>query len=302
MTAGQLIRQARLIAGLTQQQLGERVGKAAPHIARWERDAVDPGFETVRTLLRACGVDLSMELVAYDVSGDAELEHNLRLTAAERLDQAEAELRRLARSPERAASLGFDASELKWFRPVELFAILDKSGLEYVTIGAFGALLHGSGVLSDNIDIVPSTRPANLERLRQAYIALNARTPKSKQLRLDSDEAPKALTRMLTRSGPLNIILSPAGTSGYDDLRRKAIWRFVFSCSRWPSLTRRATMESEDSSSAAQGRFTRDSRGVQAPCDVGGATPPAREPSDSGAGSDRGHRCDRHGPCLCIRA
>ena len=223
MTAGQLIRQARLIAGLTQQQLGERVGKAAPHIARWERDAVDPGFETVRMLLRACGVDLSMELTAYDVSGDAELEHNLRLTAAERLDQAEAELRRLARSPERAARLGFEASELKWFRPVELFAILDKSGLEYVTIGAFGALLHGSGVLSDNIDIVPSTRPANLERLRQAYIALNARTLKNKQLRLDPDEKPKALTRMLTRSGPLNIILTPAGTNGYDDLRRKAM-------------------------------------------------------------------------------
>jgi transcriptional regulator with XRE-family HTH domain len=223
VTAGQLIRQARLIAGLTQQQLGERVGKAAPHIARWERDAVDPGFETVRMLLRACGVDLSMELTAYDVSGDAELEHNLRLTAAERLDQAEAELRRLATSTERAARLGFEASELKWFRPVELFAILDKSGLEYVTIGAFGALLHGSGVLSDNIDIVPSTRPANLERLRQAYIALNARTPKNKQLRLDPGEKPKALTRMLTRSGPLNIILTPPGTNGYDDLRRKAI-------------------------------------------------------------------------------
>jgi hypothetical protein len=28
---------------------------------------------------------------------------------------------------------------------------------------------------------------------------------------------------MLTRSGPLNIILTPAGTNGYDDLRRKAI-------------------------------------------------------------------------------
>ena len=85
------------------------------------------------------------------------------------------------------------------------------------------ALLHGSGVLSDNIDIVPSTRPANLERLGQAYIALNARTPKNKQLRLDPGEQPKALTRMLTRSGPLNIILTPAGTNGYDDLRRKAI-------------------------------------------------------------------------------
>jgi transcriptional regulator with XRE-family HTH domain len=89
VTAGQLIRQARLVAGLTQQELGQRVGRAAPHIARWERDAVDPGFETVRMLIRACGLDLSMELTAYDPSPDAELERNLRLTAAERLEQAQ---------------------------------------------------------------------------------------------------------------------------------------------------------------------------------------------------------------------
>ena len=40
---------------------------------------------------------------------------------------------------------------------------------------------------------------------------------------LDPGEKPNALTRMLTRSGPLNIILTPPGTNGYDDLRRKAI-------------------------------------------------------------------------------
>jgi transcriptional regulator with XRE-family HTH domain len=223
VTAGQLIRQARLIAGLTQQELGQRVGRAAPHIARWERDAVDPGFETVRMLIRACGLDLSMELTAYDPSPDAELERNLRLTAAERLEQAQDELRQLVRSPERAKSLGFDALELKGFLPQELFAILEQSGLEYITIGAFGALLHGSGVLSDNVDIVPSPRPANLDRLAQAYIALNARTHRNRQLRLDPGEKPKAVTRMFTRSGPLNIILIPAGTNGYDDLRRKAV-------------------------------------------------------------------------------
>ena len=170
-------------------------------------------------LLRACGVDLSMELSAYDVSGDAELEHNLRLTAAERLDQAEAELRRLARSPEQAARLGFDASELKWFRPVELFAILDKSQLEYITIGAFGALLHGSGVLSDNIDIVPSLRPANLERLRQAYIALNARTPKNKQLRLDPGETAEGAHAHADAIGPAQHHPHP---SRHQRLRRPA--------------------------------------------------------------------------------
>lgn len=223
MTAGQLIRQARLIAGLTQQQLGERVGRAAPHIARWERDAVDPGFESVRELIRACGLDLSLELAPYDASPDPELERNLRLTAAERLDEAQSELDRLRRSPEQAKRIGFDATELKGFLPQELFAILERSHLEYITIGAFGSLLHGSGVLSDNIDIVPNPRPANLDRLAQALVALNARTPRNKQLRLDPGERLKEVTRILTRSGPLNVILTPSGTGGYDDLRRKAI-------------------------------------------------------------------------------
>jgi transcriptional regulator with XRE-family HTH domain len=223
VTAGQLIRQARLIAGLTQQQLGERVGRAAPHIARWERDAVDPGFETVRELIRACGLELSLELAHYDASPDAELERNLRLTAAERLDEAQSELDRLRRSPEQAKRIGLDATELRGFLPQELFAILEQSRLEYITIGAFGSLLHGSGVLSDNIDIVPSQRPANLERLAQALVALSARTLRNKQLRLDAGERPKDVTRMLTRSGPLNVILTPSGTGGYDDLRRKAI-------------------------------------------------------------------------------
>jgi hypothetical protein len=148
--------------------------------------------------------------------------HALHPLGGKRLEQAQDELRQLIRSPERAKTLGFDALELKGFLPQELFAILEQSRLEYITIGAFGALLHGSGVLSDNIDIVPSPRPANLERLARAYIALNARTHRNKQLRLDPGEKPKAVTRMLTRSGPLNIILTPAGTNGYDDLRRKA--------------------------------------------------------------------------------
>jgi hypothetical protein len=52
---------------------------------------------------------------------------------------------------------------------------------------------------------------------------LNARTPRNKQPRLDPGERPKDVTRVLTRSGPLNVILTPPGSGGYDDLRRKAI-------------------------------------------------------------------------------
>jgi transcriptional regulator with XRE-family HTH domain len=60
-----LIREARLLAGLSQSELGERVGRDRAQIARWERDAVQPSFETLRQLVRACGYDLAIGLEPY---------------------------------------------------------------------------------------------------------------------------------------------------------------------------------------------------------------------------------------------
>ena len=51
MTSGLLIREARLLAGLSQDELGARVGKDRAQIARWERGAVEPSFETLRELV-----------------------------------------------------------------------------------------------------------------------------------------------------------------------------------------------------------------------------------------------------------
>jgi transcriptional regulator with XRE-family HTH domain len=66
MTSGMLIREARLLAGLSQGELGERVGRDRAQIARWERDAVQPSFETLRQLVRACGYDITLGLTPYE--------------------------------------------------------------------------------------------------------------------------------------------------------------------------------------------------------------------------------------------
>ena len=63
MTSGTLIREARMRAGLSQLELSERSGKDRAQIARWERDVVQPSFETLRELMRACGFDLETTLV-----------------------------------------------------------------------------------------------------------------------------------------------------------------------------------------------------------------------------------------------
>ena len=71
MTSGTLIREARLRAGLSQGELSERSGKDRAQIARWEHDVVQPSFETLRELVRACGFDLDLTLVPYDVDDQA---------------------------------------------------------------------------------------------------------------------------------------------------------------------------------------------------------------------------------------
>ncbi len=84
-TSGSLIREARLRAGLSQVELGDRAGKDRAQIARWERDAVSPPFETLRMLLRACGYDLAADLVPWDGSTDDAIAPYRTLTPSERI-------------------------------------------------------------------------------------------------------------------------------------------------------------------------------------------------------------------------
>jgi transcriptional regulator with XRE-family HTH domain len=76
MRSADLIREARLRAGLTQYELAERSGRDRSVIARWEQGTVAPNLETLVELLRACGFDLPLELVAYDPSREERLRKN----------------------------------------------------------------------------------------------------------------------------------------------------------------------------------------------------------------------------------
>jgi transcriptional regulator with XRE-family HTH domain len=82
--SGDLIREARLRAGLTQTQLGSRLGKAQSVIARWERSEVQPSLETLREVVRACGLDLSFHLSRFDDSNVTIIDQHLQMTPAQR--------------------------------------------------------------------------------------------------------------------------------------------------------------------------------------------------------------------------
>ncbi len=89
MTSASLIREARLLAGLSQGELGARVGKDRAQIARWERGSVQPSFETLRELVRACGYELAVAIVPREVDEgeEAALRRKLLLSPQERLQE-----------------------------------------------------------------------------------------------------------------------------------------------------------------------------------------------------------------------
>ena len=66
MISSHLMKEARLRSGLTQAQLGAKIGIAASAIGRWERGEVCPSLETLRNVVRAAGLELTMGLAAAD--------------------------------------------------------------------------------------------------------------------------------------------------------------------------------------------------------------------------------------------
>jgi transcriptional regulator with XRE-family HTH domain len=83
-----LLREARLRAGLTQAEVGRRVGRPQSAIARWERGATNPSLETLRMLIRACGLELGFRIANGDDSYVEYIDRRLALSPAERLAAA----------------------------------------------------------------------------------------------------------------------------------------------------------------------------------------------------------------------
>jgi hypothetical protein len=107
------------------------------------------------------------------------------------------------------------------FDPLALLAALEARQVAYVVIGGFAALVHGSGLDTHGVDITPSLRPENLERLQAALADLGARPPDGELPGMEA-LAGEPLTRLQTEHGELAVVPVPAGTRGYDDLRRGA--------------------------------------------------------------------------------
>jgi len=115
------------------------------------------------------------------------------------------------------------------FDPVEILRSLERHGVRFVVIGGLAAVIHGSPYVTTDVDITPQRDPRNLERLATVLDDLDARIRTEsvpEGLPFDRSAAFLANVSMLnltTRAGDLDISLVPAGTRGYEDLRRNAV-------------------------------------------------------------------------------
>ena len=107
------------------------------------------------------------------------------------------------------------------FDPLGLLGVLDRHRVAYIVIGGFGRVVQGAEEVTRGVDIVPSPKADNLERLEAALEELEAVTPDGHAASLDANDDDDVLT-FSTDRGELKLVHQPEGTRGYEDLRRAA--------------------------------------------------------------------------------
>ena len=97
------------------------------------------------------------------------------------------------------------------FDPYRLLEALDRRRVSYVIVGALGRVIHGSGEVTDGLDVVPSLREDNLGRLALALEDLDARRPDGERPLLERDLADRRPLPLATDAGELKLVPKPVG-------------------------------------------------------------------------------------------
>lgn len=113
------------------------------------------------------------------------------------------------------------------FNPLKVLRMLRDGGVEFVIIGGFAGTLYGSSLLTRDLDVCYARSRENIEKLVSVLESLNAslRGVDDKvpfQLDVESIENGDSFT-FSTDAGPFDILGIPAGTEGFDQLRRNAV-------------------------------------------------------------------------------
>lgn len=112
------------------------------------------------------------------------------------------------------------------FKPMPLLRELVARGVDFVVIGGVAMVNHGSARLTRDLDIVYAADAANLEALGDVMVGLGARlrgieeeipfVPDARTLRQTS------ILTLDTSLGWIDLLVSPAGSPAYSQLRTRA--------------------------------------------------------------------------------
>jgi hypothetical protein len=109
------------------------------------------------------------------------------------------------------------------FDPYAILRELENERVSYVLVGALARVLQGSDELTDGVDLTPSPRQRNLDRLQAALERLNARRVDGEPLGLTEDTLRRnPVLELRSDAGEIKIVPEPEGTRGFDDLRHRA--------------------------------------------------------------------------------
>jgi hypothetical protein len=109
------------------------------------------------------------------------------------------------------------------FDPYAILKALERERVAYILVGAFARVLVGADEITVGVDLTPSTREENLRRLDHALEHMNARRPSGREPNVrGTDYSREPVVELATEHGQVKIVPEPAGTRGYDDLRRDA--------------------------------------------------------------------------------
>lgn len=112
------------------------------------------------------------------------------------------------------------------FKPREILALLTARGVDFVVIGGYAAVLHGSPRVTQDLDITFATDRPNLEALGNVLMELRARLyGVGDEVQFVPDERTLGRVELLalqTDLGKLDLLGVPAGAPPYGDLREHA--------------------------------------------------------------------------------
>jgi hypothetical protein len=115
------------------------------------------------------------------------------------------------------------------FDPVSICRMLSERGVKFVVLGGFAAVIHGSPVPTEDIDVIPSRDIENLEKLASALNEMNAAIRTSDgpvRTRIDAGfiaNMPNMLN-LVTDYGDVDLVFNPAGQlSDFEHWSQRAV-------------------------------------------------------------------------------